>query len=172
MEPAINRLVLKANRSLGSQLALTRLVATAQLDEANETFVRRLREGELRDASLLRVLLYDHQSLSENDLLGHQLEHCKIGGFHLDAYQVQDEVVNTVSVAECAATWTLPVDHWHGTTILASAYYLSDFVRSFWEERIDGSITWMACPFGELDVFFEQREEALRLAEAEAAPTA
>jgi hypothetical protein len=162
MEPAINRLVLKANRSLGSQLALARLLSPAQIEAANETFVTRLREGEVRAASLLRVLLFDLQVLSENDLIAYQLENSTVGGLHLDAYQVQDEVVNSVSLAECAATWTLPVDHWHGTTILATAYHLSDFVRIFWEDRIEGPVAWMITPFGQLDAFFEKREEALR----------
>lgn len=171
MDPATNRLILKANRSLGSQLVQARLVTSSQIDEANELFVTRLRGGGVRDASLLRVLLYDQQVLSENALIGHQLESGQVGGLHLDSYQVQDEVVKTVNLAECAATWTLPIDHWHGTTILATAYYLSDFVRSFWEEQIEGAVSWMVCPFGDLDAFIEAREDAIRLAESEAAAT-
>lgn len=165
MDPVTNRLLLKANRSLGGQLAQARLVVTEQLDAANEAFIGRLRDGELRDTSLLRILIYDLQVLDENDLIGYILEHSKCGAFNLDAYEVQEEVLNLYSLSECAATWTQPVDHWHGMTVLASAYYLSDFVRSFWEERIDGPISWLVCPFEQLNLFFEQREAALRAAE-------
>ncbi|MFP4283046.1 MAG: hypothetical protein ACLFU2_10520, partial [Opitutales bacterium] len=160
MDPAINRLVLKANRSLGSQLSQSGLVSGAHLDEANEIFVSRLREGPLRDAGLLRVLLFDLRILEENALLSYQFEQYKIGGGRIDSYQVQDEVLATVSLEECMATWTVPVDHWHGTTFLFSCYYMSDFVRQFWEERVHGPVSWLATTYTQLDEFFEQREAA------------
>jgi hypothetical protein len=166
MEAAINRLVLKANRSLGSRLGEIGLVGIDALDEANEIFVTRLREGILKEASLLRVLLYDLQAFPESDLFSHQIENDRVGAISLDAYQVQDEVVSTVSLDECLATWTVPIDHWHGTTFLASAYQPSEFVRQFWSERIESRVSWMACPFGELENFFERCAQA-RLEEAE-----
>lgn len=169
MDPTTNRLLLKANRSLGSYLSQVGLVSAAHLDEANETFIARLREGEVREASLLRILIYDLQVLTEHNLLSHQLEQGKVGAFHLNAYQIQDDVIGSMSLPECAATWTLPIDNWHGSMVLATAYYLSDFVRGYWEEKIQGPVSWMICPFGQLDTFFEQREDALRRVETASA---
>ena len=171
MDPVTNRLILKANRSLGSQLAQARLVTIEHLDAANETFIARLREGIPRDASLLRILIYDLQVLNETALIGHVFENAHIGGFNLDAYQVQDEVMSGISMAECVATWTLPVDFWHGVTVLATAYHLSDFVRGFWKDRIDGPISWLVCPYSQLDSWFE-RKEAEEAEEAAAIPIA
>ncbi len=167
MNRVINRLVLKANRSLGGRLSDSGLVQIDQLDDAMETFVARLREGDLRESSLLRVLLFDLQVLPESDLLAYQLDHFKIGGLHLDQYQVSDEILATTSMQECAATWTLPIDNWNGTTFLATAYYMSDFVRQYWEDRIDGPVSWLVCPYGQLDAFFELREQALVTADNE-----
>ena len=162
MEASTNRLVLKANRSFGSRLTHAGLVELDDLDRANEIFVTRLRSGSLRDASLLRILLFELQVLSENTLLDWQLEkHAgTVGAVRLDEYQLQDDLLASLDLAACMATWTLPIDSWCGMNMLATAYGLSDFVRQYWEERIQGPITWMLCPFGQLDAFFEQREEA------------
>lgn len=166
MNPVINRLVLKANRSLGSRLGEIGLVGVDHLDEANEVFISRLKEGTLGDASLLRVLLFDLQALSENDLVTHQIENDRVGATSLDAYAIQDEVAASVSLEECIATWTVPVDLWHGTTFLASAYQPSEFVRHFWSERIEGPVSWLVCPFGSMENYFERRIEAARNEEA------
>ncbi|HSH08816.1 MAG TPA: hypothetical protein VK995_00395, partial [Oceanipulchritudo sp.] len=38
---------------------------------------------------------------------------------------------------------------------LTSAYYMSDIVRDFWEERLGGRITWFISPLGQLESVFE-----------------
>lgn len=157
MNQAINRIVLKANRSLGSCLNEIGLVGIDQLDEANEIFVTRLKEGTLAEASLLRILLFDIQAFTENELVSQQIENDSVGATTMESYNIQEEVTATVSLEECMATWTVPIDHWHGTTFLASAYQKSEFVRQFWSERIDGPVSWLVCPFGSLESYFEQR---------------
>ena len=160
MDPIINRLVLKANRSLGSRLSEMGLVSVDQLDEGNEIFITRLRRGNLAEASLLRVLLFELQAFAESDLVAQQIENDRVGAASIEAYNLQEEVSATVSLEECMATWTVPVDHWHGTTFLMSAYQASEFVKEFWEDRIAGPISWLVCPFSSLELYFERRLNA------------
>lgn len=160
MNPVINRLILKSNRSLGANLVEAGLIENHQLEEAGEVFVRHLKEGRLATASILRALLYERQVLKEEKLLAYQFEHCRIGGMNLNQYQLPEDIFSTVSLEECLATWSLPVDLLGDTVFMATASYLSDFVRQYWEERMTGTIVWLACPFEQLEAFFEARLES------------
>ena len=130
------------------------------LEAANEVFVERVRAGNLREASLLKVLLFETQTLVESALISYQLEHSPIGGVLLDSYQIKPDLIHMFGIDNCLATWTIPFDLVEDTYFLASAYHLSDFVRQFWEEKTEGRIEWFACNFGELESAFEKLELA------------
>lgn len=166
MDRIINSLVLKSNRALSSRLSEVGLVGMKDLDAANEIFVSSLREKDVRYSSLLRVLLFETQSLKESDLLGYQLRELKLGAIPLGSYHVSEELIAGFRLDECIATWTLPVDLMGEIHVMASAYYLSDFVRQFWEQKIGReNLLWSVCPYMELDSLFEKLLSAVGSAE-------
>ncbi len=168
MDRATNSLLLKANRALSSRLSDLSLVELDRLDEANEIFVGRLREGDLIQCSLLRVLLYDLQCLDESRLLDHQLQRESIGGIDLTRYAVPETLSAGFPIEECIATWTVPIDLMGDVYCLTSAYYLSDFVRHYWEEKLGSNVVWYASSMSSLESFFDLlHERSLATAEEE-----
>lgn len=159
MNRATNRLLLKANRALSSRLSDLAYVEFDRLDEAKEIFVSRMREGELRQASLLRVLLFELQCLDENQLIDFQLGASDVGALPLRGYQIAESLLTSFPLNECIATWTVPVDLMGDVHCLATAYYLSDFVRQFWREKLGSNLVWYITPLSELDEFFGARLE-------------
>jgi hypothetical protein len=156
-------LLLKSNRVLGSRLVEHGLVSIEEMDQANELFIQRARAKELKRASLLRILLYENQTLMEERLLDYQLEHHPVGAILLENYRFDYDLILRHPLEWQMASWTIPLDYQYGRWFVATAYYLSDIVREFWEEHLDGRITWFICPMSQFESSFE---ELLPLAEA------
>ena len=57
---------------------------------------------------------------------------------------------------------------------MATAYYMSDVVRQFWEDRLGGRINWYISPMSQLEMTFETmaKKEAELAAEQAAAEAA
>lgn len=160
-------LLLKANRVLGTRLVDAGLTDNGEMDRANEVFIERARAKDLRRASLLRILVFENQSIQEDHLLDYQLEHYPVGAVQLENYQMDPEFIMQQPYELLRASWTLPLDCVQGRWFLATAYYLSEPARNFWEERLDGRINWYICPLGpfeakfeELQPLYEERESA------------
>jgi hypothetical protein len=60
----------------------------------------------------------------------------------LRGYDVPDEVKKSTDIPTCWATWSVPFDHDEDFHFIATAYYLSPAVRSFWEKQYSGPILW------------------------------
>ncbi len=142
MDKPINSLILKSNRMLGTQLVENGLITMQQLEAANEVFLERRQDSDPRLASILKILIFEHKALEESKLLNFQLEEMAAGAFDLTSYQVNEENLLTFDLDECWATWTIPVDMVEDIYFLSSAYYMSPFVRSYWEEKLDGKVLW------------------------------
>ncbi|NBD37884.1 MAG: hypothetical protein GVY10_04870 [Verrucomicrobia bacterium] len=151
-----SRLMLKANRVLGTRLVESGLVTNEDMDRANELFIELARAKDLRRASLLRILLFENQTLLEESLLDYQLEEFPVGAILLENYQMNHELILQHPLDLLRASWTLPIDLVQGRWFLATAYYMSDPMRAFWEERLNGRITWYICPFGQFETSFEE----------------
>jgi hypothetical protein len=151
-----SRLMLKANRVLGTRLVESGLVKNEDMDRANELFIERARAKDLRRASLLRILLFENQTLLEESLLDYQLEEFPVGAVLLENYQMDHELILQQPLELLRASWTLPIDLVQGRWFLATAYYMSDPMRAFWEERLNGRITWYLCPLGQFEATFEE----------------
>lgn len=147
-------LLLKSNRSLAAQLLDAGLVSLQDMDIANEAFVEHVRRKDAIRASLLRILLFEKQTLSETVLLDHIFAAHRYAGLHLDAYQVQESCYSVFPAENIIATWSLPIDRVGDTTFIASAYLLSEVVRKHWEEQVGGRIIWYATPLADLEQFF------------------
>lgn len=155
-----NSLLLKSNRVLGTRLVDAGLTSPEHMDEANEVFIQRARERNLKRASLLRILIFDNQTLREESLLDHQLEHFPVGALMLDSYHVDEVLLEQHPVEFYRASWSLPVDLVNDRWFVTTAYYMSDIVRSFWEERLEGRVSWSITPLGQMEEAISRLEAA------------
>jgi hypothetical protein len=78
----------------------------------------------------------------EEDVLHHIVEDHNIGLIDLRNYDVSEELKKTVDLGACWATWSIPFDRDEDFTFIASAYYMSPAVRTYWEKQFTGQIIW------------------------------
>ncbi|MFA5257204.1 MAG: hypothetical protein WC360_03560 [Opitutales bacterium] len=133
-------LFIRGNRALGLALVQSGLLPQPLLDEANARLIDHVRAGKLKGQGLLTILSHDMQALSETQLLNYQAAEHGTGLIDLHSYQVRPPP-GTDPMA-CWATWTIPIDEREGISFLASAYYLSQPVRSYWEQILGGNLVW------------------------------
>ncbi len=152
--------MIKSNRVLGTRLVEAGLTTVDDMDKANEVFISLARSGDVRRASLLRIMIYDHQSITEESLLDYQLEHCPVGAVMLENYNLEEELYADIPLELMRASWTLPIDKVGGRWFLASCYYLSDVVKEFWEEKLQARINWYVTTMGQLEREFDVRAAA------------
>lgn len=138
----IRSLLMRANRLLGASLVEANLVTVDQLESANEKLLELIAAGTPRQCTLLGVLAYDLKTVKEEDVLQYCVDEHGIGLVDLRAYEGADDVRATLNHAACWATWTLPFDRDEDFTLVASAYYMSPAVRTFWEKQLGGQIIW------------------------------
>ncbi len=166
MDRTTNSLLIKSNRVLGTRIVEAGLATIEDMDRANESFIELARAKDIRRASLLRIMVYDHQTLKEESLLDYQLEQYPVGAVMLEDFQINEEALAEIPLEVMRASWTMPIDRIGERWFLATAYYMSDSVRQHWEERLGGRITWYLSSLSQLESTFE------RLAGAEAAAAA
>lgn len=138
----IRSLLMRANRLLGASLVEANLVTVDQLENANEKLLELIAGGTPRQCTLLGVLAYDLKVVKEEDVLQHCVDEHGIGLIDLHAYEGADEVRASLNHAACWATWTVPFDRDEDFVLVASAYYLSPAVRTFWEKQLGSHIIW------------------------------
>lgn len=158
MNRETSSLLLKSNRVLGTRLVEAGLTGMDDMERANQIFVERARAKDLRRASLLWILIYESQTLDEGKLMDYQLGNHPLGAISLDNYLVDPVILGGRSLEMMRASWSLPVDHLNGRWFVATAYYLSDVVRKFWEEQLGGRISWFISPINQFEPMFEQLE--------------
>jgi hypothetical protein len=134
---------MRANRLLGASLVEHNLVKIEDLEAANEKFIEIVGgEQQLRQSTILGILAYDMKVVKEDDVLHHIVETDGIGLVDLREYDVPDEVKKHLDTGACWATWSVPFDKEEEFTFVATAYYLSPAVRTFWEKQTGGPILW------------------------------
>lgn len=155
MERETSSLLIKANRVLGMRLVEAGLTTSEAMEEANTIFIERARAKDLARASLLRILLFELGSLKETDLLNHELDTLGIGAVLPENFRTDPCLLDRFPLELMRASWTIPIDYCEGNWFLVSAYYMSDVVRSFWEERLEERIFWYTCSMEALDGAFQ-----------------
>jgi hypothetical protein len=158
MDREVSSMLLKANRVLGTRLVEAGLTKNDDMDRANALFVERARAKDLRRASLLWILIYESQTLDESKLMDYQLATYGLGALLLENYDVDPVILTGQSIDLMRASWTLPVDHLNGRWFLASAYYLSEVVRKYWEDQLGSRVSWMISPINQFEPVFEKLE--------------
>ena len=137
-------LLMRANRLLGSALIEHSLVKFEDLEAANERLLEVAAAGQVRQSSVLSILVYEKKVLREEDVLHHVVDDHGVGVVDLRGYEVPEEVKKEIDLDACWATWTVPFDREEDFHFVATAYYLSPAVRSHWEKRLGGQIIWQA----------------------------
>jgi hypothetical protein len=137
-------LLMRANRLLGSALIEHNLVKFEDLEAANERLLEVAASGQVRQSSVLSILVYEKKVLKEEDVLHHVVDDHGVGVVDLRGYDVPDEVKRDMDLDACWATWSVPFDREEDFHFVATAYYLSPAVRTHWEKKLGGQIIWQA----------------------------
>ncbi len=156
---SLKPLIMRSNRLLGASLVERGLVSIDDLDSANERLLELMSNasGEQR-VSLLSILLNENQSMAENSILEHLVEEEGLGIIDIRNMEIPEELSSATDQGECWATWTVPFDLVEDTRYLATAYYMSPIVRTFWEEKFSGKIVWFAAPLESISDYMESLE--------------
>src|SRR6185295_16274556 len=144
MMPEYRPLLMRANRLLGSALIEHNLVKFEDLEAANERLLEIAAAGQVRQSSVLSILVYEKKVLREEDVLHHVVDDHGVGVVDLRGYDVPDDVRKDLDLDACWATWSVPFDREEDFHFVATAYYLSPAVRSHWEKKLGGQIIWQA----------------------------
>ncbi len=134
--------MMRANRALGSSLVEHNLITVEALDEANERLLELNANESAENVSLLHILVYEKQSLTEEQVLSYEVEEMGLGMVDLSNYDQPYDLRKKLELEACRATWTVPFDAEEGIHFLVTAYYLSPAVRSYWERQLETPILW------------------------------
>jgi hypothetical protein len=142
MSPENRSLMMRANRLLGAGLVEHNLVKIEDLEKANERLLEIIASNQPRQATVLGVLAYELKVIKEEDVLQHLVEAEGLGLVDLRGYEPPDDIKKGLDLEACWATWSVPFDLEEDFMFIASAYYLSPAVRTYWEKRFEGPILW------------------------------
>lgn len=160
---------MRANRLLGAHLVEANLVKIENLEAANERLLELISMGDYRKGSVLSILAFELQVVKEGDVLQHVMDEHGVGLVDIRSYDVPEDLRNTVELGACWATWSLPFDREEDVYFVATAYYLSPAVRTYWEKTLGGPIVWFGTTQEMLSEYFEKLEET-RAASGSPAP--
>ena len=135
-------LLMRANRLLGAALVEHNLVKIEDLETANEKLIEVVANDQPRQSTILGLLAYDMKVIKEDELLHHLVESEGVGLVDLRDYDVPEDSRKNLDLGACWATWSVPFDREEEFYFVATAYYLSPAVRSFWEKQLGGPILW------------------------------
>jgi hypothetical protein len=142
MSPENRSLMMRANRLLGAGLVEHNLVKIEDLEKANERLLEIIASNQPRQATVLGVLAYELKVIKEEDVLQHLVEAEGLGLVDLRGYEPPDDIKKGLDLEACWATWSVPFDLEEDFMFVASAYYLSPAVRTYWEKKFEGPILW------------------------------
>lgn len=142
MSPENRSLLMRANRLFGAALVEHNLVKVEDLEKANERLLELIAQNLPRQATVLGVLAYEIKVIREEDVLQHIVETEGLGLVDLRSYDPPDELKKGLDMDACWATWSVPFDQEEDFMFIATAYYLSPAVRSYWEKRYNCPLLW------------------------------
>lgn len=149
-------LLMRANRLLGANLVEQNLVKIEHLEAANERLLELLTNENPRQSTVLGVLAYEMKVVKEDDILHHLVEDHGLGLIDLKPYEASEELKKKLDLGACWATWSIPFDKEEDFHLIATAYYMSPAVRTFWEKQLDGPIIWYGVTLDSVADFLEK----------------
>ncbi|PTY05526.1 hypothetical protein DB347_14200 [Opitutaceae bacterium EW11] len=153
-------LLMRANRLLGANLVEQNLVKIEHLEAANERLLELIAAENPRQSTVLGVLAYEMKVVKEEDILHHMVEDNGLGLIDLKSYDVSEDLRKTVDIGACWATWSVPFDKDENFYSIATAYYMSPAVRTFWEKQFDGNVIWYGTTLEVVADYLEKLEAA------------
>jgi hypothetical protein len=162
-------LLMRANRLLGASLVEHNLVKIEDLESANEKLIELVASEQPRQTTILGILAYDMKVVKEDDVLHHTVEADGVGLIDLREYEVPEELKKNLDVGACWATWSVPFDREEEFTFIATAYYLSPAVRTFWEKQMGGPVLWFGTTLEMIADYLEKQAGGGVAAPAQAA---
>jgi hypothetical protein len=147
---------MRANRLLGAALVEHNLVKIEDLEKANERLLEIMASQQVRQSTVLGILAYEMKVVREEDVLQHIVESEGAGLVDIRQYETLDDLKKTLDVGACWATWSVPFDREEDFHFVATAYFLSPAVRTFWEKQLGTQIIWYGTT---LDVIAEYLEK-------------
>lgn len=147
---------MRANRLLGASLVEQNLVKIQDLETANEQLLEVVSGDHPRKSTVLGILAYNMKVLREEDVLQHLVDEHGIGLVDLRNYDASEELKKTMDIGACWATWTVPFDREDDFHLVATAYYLSPAVRTYWEKKFNGPIVWYGTTLEMIGDFLEK----------------
>lgn len=151
-------LILRSNRFLGAALVDKGLVATADLEAANDRFMQSIQSAELKHASILRSLAFESKALDEAALINYLVDEQDLGLVDLRHLKMQPLQPWGVDLSLCWATATIPFDKLGDVYLLATCFYLSAPVIKCWEGLLGANVLWYATSLSSLGNGLEQLE--------------
>ncbi len=149
---------MRANRLLGANLVEANLVKIEDLEQANEKLLGVIADEQPRQSTVLGILAYDLRVLREEDVLQHVVDNDGVGLIDLRHYDSPEEVKKAIDPAACWATWSVPFDREEDFHFVATAYYLSPAVRTYWEKECGGPVLWFGTTLEGIADFLEKLE--------------
>lgn len=168
VDPAI-ALANRVNSSLGDELVKLKLVEMEAKEKAIPLLKEQLVKGEIKRASLLKILCWDLKVLEEKEVMDHLIEDLNLGYCNLMNYQVKRDKLPHFRINECWATMSIPIDFLEGVFFVTTSHYYSAEARLHWERRLNRPIIWMISDLSSMTMTLEKLEkiEAKELAEEE-----
>lgn len=133
---------MRANRLMGANLVDANLVKLEDLEKANQRLLDVMASDQPRQSTVLGILAFEQKVLREEDVLQFIVDNEGVGLVDLRNYELTDEVKKSLDLGACWATWSVPFDQEEDFHFIATAYYLSPAVRTFWEKQCKGPILW------------------------------
>ncbi|MGC4073485.1 MAG: hypothetical protein QM760_13420 [Nibricoccus sp.] len=149
-------LLMRANRLLGATLVEQNLVKIEDLEAANEQLLEVVAGDDPRKSTVLGILAFQMKVLREEDVLQHIVDEHGLGLVDLRNYDASEELKKSMDIGACWATWTVPFDREDDFHLVATAYYLSPAVRTFWEKKFNGPIVWYGTTLEMIGDFLEK----------------
>ncbi len=162
----IQPIILRSNRFLGNNLVNHDLISLVQLEEANNLLLDKIDAGNAREASLLRILMWELEYLKESDLLNMLIDKFDLGMVDLGYFEMPDGIMEKINIDDCWASWTVPFDYENDFYFLATSYYLSQPVIDFWTEKLGSRILWFGAEHASISTLLDSTEQKLKPAMA------
>jgi hypothetical protein len=158
MNSEYRSIVMRANRLLGASLVDHNLIKLEDLENANGRLLEVIASDQTRQMTVLGILAYEMKVVKEDDVLQFLVDTEGIGLVDLRNYDVHEELRKSIDVGACWATWSVPFDREEDFTFVATAYYLSPAVRTYWEKQFGTAIVWYGTTLEILAEFLEKLE--------------
>lgn len=143
------------------ELIRLRLVESEMVDQAKTQMANHLERGEIKNACLLKILIWDLKLVEEKKVLDYQIEKFNLGFCDITNYDIDRDELPEFKLRECWASMSLPIDFMSEVFFVATAHYLSSDVISHWENRLCRDIVWFVADLSSLTLALEtlEREE-------------